>query len=227
MSAYPTVQAPYGLKPINLIGGQVYAGSTRLIKIASGYAANIFYGDVVKLANSGTLQVETGTSTVSSQGVVGIFMGCTYTNPSTKQKTFAQYWPTGTVASDAYAYVVDDPDVLFKVAAVSSGTTIAFYGQTVVGNNAALVQNSGSTTTGDSAIAIDGSTFAATASLPIRVVDVVPDTANSSGNYCEFICKFNAPYPTSSSVYSAGPPVTVTTTTTMNGGHMYNNPNGI
>ena len=227
MSAYPTVQAPYGLKPINLIGGQVYAGSTRLIKIASGYAANIFYGDVVKLANSGTLQVETGTSTVSSQGVVGIFLGCTYTNPSTKQKTFAQYWPTGTVASDAYAYVVDDPDVLFKVAAVSSGTTIAFYGQTVVGNNAALVQNSGSTTTGDSAIAIDGSTFAATASLPIRVVDVVPDTANSSGNYCEFICKFNAPYPTSSSVYSAGPPVTVTTTTTMNGGHMYNNPNGI
>ena len=137
----------------------------RSIKIASGYAANIFYGDVVKLANSGTLQVETGTSTVSSQGVVGIFMGCTYTNPSTKQKTFAQYWPTGTVASDAYAYVVDDPDVLFKVAAVSSGTTIAFYGQTVVGNNAALVQNSGSTTTGDSAIAIDGTTFAATASL--------------------------------------------------------------
>jgi hypothetical protein len=224
--AYPTVSAPYGLKPINLIGGQVYAGSTRLIKIASGYAADIFYGDVVKLANTGTLQVETGTTTVSAQGVVGIFLGCTFTNPVTKQKQFNQYWPSGTVASDAYAYVVDDPDVLFKVAAVSSGTTVAFYGQTVVGTNVALVQNPGSTTTGDSAVAIDGTSAAATASLPIRIIDVVPDTANSSGNFCEFICKFNAPYMVSATTAS-GSPLVYTTTTTVTGGHMYLNPTGI
>ena len=31
--AYPVVDAPYGLKPVNLIGGQVYAGSTRLMAI--------------------------------------------------------------------------------------------------------------------------------------------------------------------------------------------------
>jgi hypothetical protein len=41
--AYPTISAPYGLKPVNLIGGQVFAGSTRLMEIASGYATNIFY----------------------------------------------------------------------------------------------------------------------------------------------------------------------------------------
>lgn len=229
--AYPTVSAPYGLKPVNLIGGQVYAGSTRLIPIATAsvnYNTAIFYGDVVKMANTGTLQVETGTTTVSNQGVVGIFLGCTYTNPATKQKVFQQYWPGyASGVTDAYAYVVDDPDVLFKVAAVSSGTTVAFYGQTAVGNNAALVQNSGSTTSGDSAIAIDGTSFAATDSLPIRIVDVVTDTADSSGNFCEFICKFNAPYAVSTSVYSAGPPITVTTTTSFRGGHMYNNPTGI
>ena len=151
-------------------------------------------------------------------------MGCTYTNPTTKQKTFSQYWPGfASGVTDAQAYVVDDPDVLFKVAAVSSTTVVAFYSGSSVGNNAALVQNSGSATTGDSAVAIDGSTFAATASLPIRIVDVVPETANSSGNYCEFICKFNAPY--LASTYSAGPPVTVTTV--MRGGHMYLNSSGI
>jgi hypothetical protein len=30
--AYPVVNAPYGLKPINLIGGQVFAGATRNIQ---------------------------------------------------------------------------------------------------------------------------------------------------------------------------------------------------
>lgn len=210
--AYPIVSAPYGLKPINLIGGQPYAGSTRMFKIASGYAANIFYGDVVKLVTAGVIQKETGTTTVSGNGVVGVFVGCTYTDPSTKQPRFSQYWPTGTVASDAQAYVVDDPDALFKVATVSSGTTVAYYGQALVGSNVALVQNSGSTNTGDSAVAIDGTSSAATASLPIRVVQPVPDTANSSGDFCEFIVKFNMPYINSGA---------------LDGGHSYLNPTGI
>ena len=228
--AYPTVSAPYGLKPINLIGGQVYAGSTRLLPIttsAVNYNTAIYFGDVVKQVNTGTIEVEAGTTTVSAQGVVGIFMGCTYTNPATKQKVFQQYWPGyASGVTDAEAYVVDDPDVLFKVAAVSSCTTVAFYGQTVVGTNAALVQNPGSSTTGDSAVAILGSSFAATASLPIRVIDVVPDTANSSGNFCEFICKFNAPYVVSTTT-AAGSPLVYTTTSTMTGGHMYLNPTGV
>jgi uncharacterized protein (UPF0333 family) len=217
--AYPTVSAPYGLKPVNLIGGQVYAGSTRLIPIASAYGTDIFYGDVVKLASSGTIQKDTGTTTVAANGVAGIFMGCTYTNPSTKQPVWSQYWPASTVASDAQAYVVDDPDVLFKVAAVSGTTVVAYYGQTVIGNNVSLVQNSGSTTSGDSAVAIDGTSAAATASLPIRIVAGVPDTANASGEFCEFICKFNAPY----IVLTEGTPNTVA----WNGGHMYNNPTGV
>lgn len=225
--AYPTVDKPYGLLPINLIGGQPYAGSTRLLPITNGsvnYNTAIFYGDVVKLVNTGTIEVEGGTTTVSNQGVAGIFMGCTFTNPTTKQKTFSQFWPGfASGVTDAQAYVVDDPDVLFKVVSVSSGTTVAFYSGSSVGNNAALVQTTGSTVTGDSLVAIDGTSFAATASLPIRIVDVVAETANSSGNFCEFICKFNAPY--LASTYSAGPPVTVTTA--MRGGHMYLNSSGI
>ena len=47
--AYPAVSAPYGLKPINLIGGQVFAGATRKLPIQYGYATDIFYGDFVQL----------------------------------------------------------------------------------------------------------------------------------------------------------------------------------
>ncbi len=217
--AYPTVSAPYGLKPINLIGGQVYAGSTRLMSIASGYNTSIYYGDVVKRVANGTVEKDVGTTTATP---VGIFVGCTYTNPTTKQKQFAQYWPAGTVASDAQAYVVDDPDVLFKVASVSATTTVAFYGPDVVGANAALVQNTGSNTTGDSAIAIDGTSIATTASLPIRIVDIVPDTSNSANGYCEFVCKFNAPYIVSTFTNTSN-----TVTSTMTGGHQYLNATGV
>jgi hypothetical protein len=216
--AYPTVDKPYGLQPINLIGGQVFAGSTRQLKIASGYAANIFAGDVVKLVSTGVIEKDTGTTTATP---VGVFVGCQFTNPSTKQIQFQQYWPTGTVAADAVAFVVDDPDVLFKVAAVSADTTVAFYGQTLVGTNVALVQNAGSTTTGDSAVAINGASAATTQSLPIRIVAGVPDTANSSGNFCEFICKWNAPYLNVTTVEGAVTAVAIA------GGHQYLNPVGV
>jgi len=217
--AYPTVSAPYGLKPVNLIGGQVFAGATRQIKIASAYATNIFYGDVVRISSDGVIVKETGTTTVSATGVVGVFLGCAFTSPVTKQFLTAQNWTAGTVASDAVAYVADDPDQLFKVASVSSGTTVAFYGQTVIGNNAALVQNSGSTNTGDSAVAIDGANAAVTASLPMRIIAGVPDTANASGEFCEFIVKWNAPYIT----LTEGTPNVVA----WNGGHQYLNPTGV
>ena len=190
--AYPTVDAPYGLVPVNLIGGQPYAGSTRQMKIASNYGTNIFNGDVVVRAADGTIQKETGTATVTATGVIGVFVGCTYTDPNTEQKVFKQYYPASTVASDIQAYVVDDPDALFKVAVVSSGTTIAGTGYTSIGSNAALVQNSGSTTTGNSKVAING--IATTLSLPMRIVDVVEETTDTSGNYTEVIVKWNAPY---------------------------------
>ena len=52
--AYPTVSGPYGLQARNEIGGLPYAGSTRMIPIASGYNANLFYGQIVQLSG-GTL----------------------------------------------------------------------------------------------------------------------------------------------------------------------------
>ena len=125
------------------------------------------------------------------------------------------------MAADAEAFVADDPDQLFKVAAVSADTTVAFYGQTVVGNNVALVQNAGSTVTGNSAVAINGTTVNTTASLPIRIVDVVPDTANAAGNFCEFIVKINAPHLAVTVVEGA------VTAVAMAGGHQYNNPTGV
>ena len=201
MSATAT---PYGLKPVNEIGGLPYAGSTRQIKIASGYASNIYYGSVVSIVAAGTIQVVTtngDNSTPFPAGTIGVFVGCTYTNPSTKQLTFAQYWPTGTVASDAMAYVVDDYNTLFQVQADGS------LAQATLGSNAILAAvqstSTGSTTTGNSNTALSAS-VATTSGYAFRIVDFVESTTSTVGDaYTDVLVKFN--------------PVA----------HSYNNPTGI
>jgi hypothetical protein len=229
--AYPTVDKPYGLKPINLIGGQVFAGQTRQYQIdPAGFAGNIFYGDVVKIVSTGYIEKDLGEATATP---VGIFQGCSYVNAQ-GQTIFAQYYPTGYAApTGTYitAYVQDDPDVLFKAVLVAgqteggNGLTPTYLSRSVIGTNAELVQNAGLTSTGDSRIGVYTTGSTGTASLPIRIIDVVPDTANSSGNFVEVICKFNAPYVVSTSTSSGG--ITTTTASVVTGGHQYLNPVGV
>jgi hypothetical protein len=190
--AYPTVDAPYGLKPVNLIGGQVFAGATRLMQIASGYATNIFYGDLVKRVADGTIEKDTGTATATP---VGVFLGVSFTNASTGQIQQQQYYPASqqiATGTKIFAVVADDPDTLFQVVSCSGTTVVAGMGISAIGNNIALIQNAGSTTTGNSKVAIDEGTQDTTNTLPIRIIDVVRETATGADTFVEFIVKINA-----------------------------------
>lgn len=183
--AYPTVDKPYGLKPINLIGGQVFAGATRNYPIQYGFASNIYFGDFVQLnrGNIIRLAVTAGSSTVFP---VGIFLGCSFTNPLTKQLTFSQFWPAGTLAGDAVAIVCEDPDTVFRAAVCSATTVIGAASKALIGQNVQCINNAdltGQTSTGNSLNAVASVTGAGapatTATFPLRVIDVVEDTAVS------------------------------------------------
>lgn len=179
--AYPVVSAPYGLLPQNLIGGQVFAGSTRMYNIQYGYATSIYYGDFVVLSRGFATRASVSTGTTLNQ-TVGIFLGCTYTNPTTKQKQFSQYWPASTAAGDCQAYVFDDPDAVFKAVVCSSGTTVASGALSMIGTNLSAINNTGSVNTGNSANAILAPTATpVTTTLPLRMVGVVPDTQVALG----------------------------------------------
>jgi hypothetical protein len=198
--AYPTVSAPYGLKPVNLIGGQVFAGATRLMEIASsnnvGYGTSIFYGDLVKRVSDGTIEKDAGTTTATP---CGVFLGVQFTNASTGQVQQQQFYPASTpikAGTKIFAVVAEDPDTLFQVVSCSSGTTVAGMGISAIGNNIALIQNAGSTITGNSKVAIDEGTQNTTSSLPIRIIDVVRDTvivdpSTGAETFVEFIVKIN------------------------------------
>lgn len=177
--AYPTVAAPYGLKPINLIGGQVFSGSTRELPIQYGYATNIFYGDFVVLSRGFATRAAVSTGTGVNQ-VTGIFLGCSFTNPVTKQKQFQQFWPASTLAGDAVAIVCDDPDTVFRAAVCSSGTTVASGALAMIGTNLSMIDTAGSVSTGNSSNAVLAPTATpVTTILPVRCVGVVPDTSYS------------------------------------------------
>lgn len=205
--------APYGLRPVNLIGGQPYAGSTRLVKINNAYAANLFYGQPVSINAAGVVVAETGTSNVAATGVVGIFMGCTYTDPNLKYKLYKQYWPSGTVATDAYAYVVDDPDVVMQGQAGGAIT------QADLGANIALGTSSGDTSSGNSTTPL-GTSAATTATLPLRIVGFVDGPDSTVGDaYTDILVKWNMPAAVSSNSSNAS--------VTMTYGHSYMNPTGV
>lgn len=189
--AYPTVSAPYGLKPVNRVDGLPYAGAIRQIPIAAGYATAILNGATVKLSG-GYLVADTSTNAATPCGVL---VGCQYVN-SNGQTVQGQSYPAAlsTAANPAYAYVVDDPNALFKVAVVSSGTTITYTDRTVVGSNLPMVQNGGSTVTGDSTIGVTTTGGGVTSTIPLRVIDVVPDTSvvvSGTTYYYELLVKIN------------------------------------
>ena len=187
--AYPTVSAPYGLKPVNSLDGKPYAGAIRQIPVATGFATAIFNGDTVLIGSDGYLVKST---TTNSGAIVGVVVGGQYTN-SSGQLVQGQYIPAlaATAANPAVAYVVDDQQALFKVAVVTSGTTMGTASRADVGSNVALVLNAGSTTTGDSAFAVTLTGAGTTATIPLRVIDVVPETATSAGVYTELLVKIN------------------------------------
>ena len=181
--AYPIVSAPYGFKPVNLAGGRVFSGSTRMFPIATGYSSNIFNGDIVGLS-AGTLTAPSssnynGVTAAGAGKGVGVFVGAEYSTSSnvglgTSGPIFGknrfQYWSASVNSQDAQGYVVDDEKAYFRVAVLSqaavastsaftiadiTNSTIGYLSPAFVGTNAVPVSGAGgSTATGDSSMGI-------------------------------------------------------------------------
>ena len=195
--AYPTIDKPYGLEPINLKGGIPFAGSTRMIPIGQGYATNIFNGDVVGLSNGNAIITPYNADTQSAAvagDIVGVFLGCEYSTGAGPiyGKLRQQYYPASTNAPNAVAYVLDDPNALFKSAVVTqpqgsantqlnTGTTIGYMSPSFVGTNAFLVAgNGGSTVNGNSLAGVSGGNPTVSSSVAGNIRQTVGTGAGTS-----------------------------------------------
>jgi hypothetical protein len=195
--SYPSVDAPYGLVPINSVDGKPYAGATRQLPIASTYNTPIYNGDIVAVVDGGTIALSgvTNDSTTSAANYTyGVFVGVQYVNAQ-GQTVQAQYYPGNAAATSAVAYVVDDPMAAFKVAVVNSSSVVQTVNRSVVGINMAIDQGTGSTITGNSGagVLVPTDNLGNAATLPVRAVSVIPETATGTNAFTEVVVKLNNP----------------------------------
>ena len=198
-----SVAAPYGLKPVNEIGGLPYAGSTRMFLIdPAGTAANIYNGSPVYVNANGYLAVATATGAdattngfptgTANTGIVGVFVGCSYVNAQ-GQQIYGQYYPTGTTGV-IQAYVVDDPNVVFQVQSAGAVTQAAL-GANVFFSTGAVA--TGSTTTGNSTASVVAGASAVTTTAAFRVVGFVNAPGSTVGDaFTDLLVKINPGYHT-------------------------------
>ena len=185
--AFPTVDAPYGLKPINRFDGMPYAGATNQYPVTSGQA--VYNGQVVAFVNGGTVSPVALTGQVSIYAV-GVVVGVQYTN-SSGQTVQAQYAPASGV-TNVIAYVVNDPAAEFKVAVTNASSVIVPVSGTILNSNVTGITGTGDPATGNVNSSVNGSTAATGTTFLFRVTALVPETIDpTTGLYSEVVVKFN------------------------------------
>ena len=183
--------SPYGLKAVNHLGGTPYAGSTRMYPIASATAINIYYGSVVSVLGSGFVSPVLTVGSAAAPfvaGTVGVFVGCTFTDPNSGNVVFRQNWPTGTVAADALAYVIDDPAVIFQIQA-NGAVTAADLGQCCF--ITAQTTATGNLLSGNSTTAVNAATTSVNQDA-FKIVGFVDSPTSTVGDaFTDLLVKFN------------------------------------
>jgi hypothetical protein len=165
------LDASFGMKPVRMMGGSPYSGGQSRYRIAANYGTSIFQGDMVMQVTGGTVEIHADGGTVP---IVGVFNGCTYTDPTSGEQVFSNYYPASTNASDIISFIVDDPNVVFEIQADDTFPVADLFG-----NFDIVYTNSGSTLSGISGVELDVTTGATTAGLPIKAIDISEDPENS------------------------------------------------
>jgi len=185
--------APYGLKPVKRADGMPYAGATNTYLIdPAGVANNIFNGSIVQLTAAGYIELADGTGADittnnfggSSIGAAGVFVGCEYINAQ-GQVIHSQYYPSGTTGV-VKCKIVDDPNVLFQAQldAVSGQDDVGAITLFPAAQNATT---SGSTTTGNSTMALD-----ATVQTTVGGLIIMGFVSATDDTYPDVLVKFTS-----------------------------------
>jgi len=163
-------KALFGMVPLRKVGSNYNSTAQTQYDIANATASNIFHGDLVTIADGFITPIATTTDYA-----VGVFVGCEYTDPVSKQPTFSHYFPANTSSAigNPVGFVVDDPYASFMIQADGAVTAGDINSQ-----NFEVTLGSGSTVTGNSGFGIKASSRA-TATKAVRPIALIDEPGNA------------------------------------------------
>lgn len=180
---------PFGMIPVENLAAGYNTQGFESFDILDGYATSIFFGDVVKMASTGVIEKDTGTTTLTPYGVFG---GCSYVQTATGYWLNAQCWPASTTTGITtgqgrpMCFVNDNPNAVFAIQADGS------IPQSALGANGDIVQTAGSLAIGKSRNALSSVTLDTVSTRPLRVVGLAELPDNAWGDaYTIVLVKFN------------------------------------
>lgn len=180
----PNQETAYGLRPVGLVGAGANTTGVTKYEIASNNTNAIYQYSLVVPTSNGVID-QAGDTAGGTTPALGVLIGVEYVDATSKKPVWKNYWPgSGSVAVDSNypvkAFVTDDPMQLYQVATDASITDRATALQAVFANaSLGTSARGGSTSNGRSTAALSVSSIATTATLPLRIVGIADDAANS------------------------------------------------
>lgn len=181
---------PFGLKPHSYLNGAPWNGQARMYCIPSSDGNAYAIGDPVELAGGADAKgVPTVTLMTPGSGMTGVIVaaggtkyGAHLGDPTNLNTTVIP----ATKTKDYYVLVVDDPNVLFLVQEIGTGTALA---AAEVGLNANLV--AGTNNGYVSGWLLTNTTEATTATLDVQLMGLAQLPDNAFGAYAKWLVRMN------------------------------------
>jgi len=190
---------PRGLSPVKSITGAPFNEQGRLYAIASDSSNTYAIGDVVKVAGgSDTNGIAYVSKAASTDTPVGVIVGFRVSDPgvSLQGTTLALntlYLPLS--AGLRYAFVVDDPNVIFQVEGDATGVAAADVfknaGLTITANQTTLGQAQPLSNTVLNASSILATSASGSLALPLQIIGLEQIENNAVGAYSNVLVKWN------------------------------------
>ena len=181
---------PTGLSPVRSILGAPFNGQAQLYSIAAAYsAAALYIGDPVISSGTSDANGIAGITLAAATGPIrGVIVGIgtspgLIANPSNLDIT---YRPAAAQTDDWYAMVVDDPNMIFEVQEIGTGTALT---AAEVGMNVNLVAGTGNGYV--SGWQVSNSGEATTDTLQVRLLGLAQRQDNAFGPYAKWLVKIN------------------------------------
>lgn len=175
---------PFGLTPVKYLGGADWDGKANIYYIDSADGSAFYPGDLVKLSGSGdtTRGIAGISKSAAGDASVGVLIavgtnpdGGPYIDPTNLTLTNAP----ATKTKNYYALVVDDPNVIFEIMEIYSGTPLD---ATAIGLNANISVAAPATGVVVSGSVLDNATEAVTATLNCKLLGLSRRIGNAFGN---------------------------------------------